>query len=267
MNTRNPEGNIEPLASERLDLHEFLQPPHADYQSVIDAEGEHLERWDKRSLHTAYGADVAEYIQPHGAEENPEKLEVFDYLVSKVKGNIVVDLGGTNMRRFASALGAKAYIGVDKFAYEEEHPRNAYVDLTPTERKKDTDIISVKNDMLDFVSRLPDDSVCIIMNGIDGEIIRSDEYHTALAKEIMRVTKKDGLAFGRNSYAFTLMRSSPQSNPELSEMASKLKIRNVRFPYIDKLGLALEILEKKGKSDPIQKVVGDTRTNLTDINS
>lgn len=60
----------------------------------------------------------------------------------------------------------------------------------------------VCDDMLDFVSRLPDDSANFMMNGIDGFILTgSSEYKDALAREIVRTLKPGGIVFGSSFWA------------------------------------------------------------------
>lgn len=50
--------------------------------------------------------------------------------------------------------------------------------------------------MLDFVARLKDNSTNFTINGIDRLIIRSTRYEKALAREIVRATRINGLIFG-----------------------------------------------------------------------
>lgn len=68
--------------------------------------------------------------------------------------------------------------------------------LTEEEKDRAMEALNVKTDMLNFVARLPDNSVNFCLNGIDYYIIERDAYREALFKEIKRATKINGVIFG-----------------------------------------------------------------------
>ncbi len=147
------------------------------------------------------------------SEKLAESLKFFE---EHLKGNVLIDLGcGTseNMIKFAQKCGAQTYIGVDKQAFGSY---GSLYNLLPKERlfnelNKDNPryelnsegkpmrVMLVSADMLDFVSHLKNESVCVTISGVDGYVIKADGYMEALCKEIARVIKKDGVVFGANA--------------------------------------------------------------------
>ena len=141
-----------------------------------------------------------------------------DVLRERMKDQIVVDLGSGTSRPgyiLASLLGAKGYVGVDQFqkgdlsnltekeirsALKETFSRDSTpADAGEVEQKIEKHIkpeaISasvIKGDMLDFLRRLPDNSVSIFTFGISGEIIIDGKYGKALGEEINRVLNSEG---------------------------------------------------------------------------
>lgn len=70
-------------------------------------------------------------------------------------------------------------------------------------------ITLVKADMLDFLEYVPDNSSCIVINGIDYTLGITTEYHQALAAEMARACKPGGIVFGVTSDSLTIVKNHP----------------------------------------------------------
>lgn len=57
----------------------------------------------------------------------------------------------------------------------------------------------INDDMLKFVSKLPDKSTNFLINGIDDSIIRNNKYWEKLSKELYRATEDSGIITGYGS--------------------------------------------------------------------
>jgi len=173
----------------------------------------------------------------------PERLAA---LREKFKDKVVVDLGAGDMSwaYFLSvALGGKGYVGVEKFQGDRlEHELKSNdsnsmlwywanisrsspsVPITlqddPEFRKeyepfcKIIPAAVVKEGILDFLKRLPDDSVNVLTFGVDDMVLPSPEYRSAVAKEIERVLNPDGMY---------ITDSSSISTKGFGKFSSKLK--------------------------------------------
>lgn len=152
-----------------------------------------------------------------------------------MEGRPLVDLGGgfyDGLQKIAVSLGVSTYINVDKFAFTYPEKPNPFVDsfeemakqegedVDPSEMKDgETQLVHVKADLLDFVSRMPDNSTNFTINGIDLLILGSRPYHEALAKEVSRATFPGGLVFGCASPVLDYLEKSPS-------------FREVRMPHL-----------------------------------
>jgi hypothetical protein len=139
-------------------------------------------------------------------EQGLEKSRAF--LKERLSGKILIDLGGGRNRSIealAQNFGVAVYIKVDVYyqsSLADEHGR-----LADNGKLQDGEMVvyNIKSDMLQFLSTLPNDSVCIAINGIDMAVIPSEEYHEALVKEIVRVLIPNGIVFGRVSESLKIM--------------------------------------------------------------
>ena len=152
-----------------------------------------------------------------GWREEPKQQLQDDwaYMREKLKDSILVDLGCG--ARLASGFmfgtmdkySIAAYVGVDRYAW----PDTSY-DPTLNQWKKNDNrklirsgmppIAKVHADMLDFVARLPDNSVNFVLNGIDRFVISTgSEYHRTLAKEMIRALKPGGIICGADFTAIS----------------------------------------------------------------
>ena len=95
--------------------------------------------------------------------------------------------------------------------------------------KKGKDILKVKSDMLDFISRVASNSVNVEIDGIDHNII-THVYRQALIGEILRVTKQGGLILscGSDDIVRELLRNEniedlfPEASPSYRILRKKL---------------------------------------------
>lgn len=213
------EGTIRIEKEKPFSLKDFLVQPKTDYGQLIDEEwikqGRNIERSFGEALYQEFGDQMAmslwEYLRGSDKMEiNKEYEKTLEILREKISGRILVDLGSGPsfyMQALAHSLRVKVYIRVDLFAIGDENLKpDPSADLEDDEwRKHDEELFpglthaQVKADMLDFISRVPDESVCVTISGIDRNIIGDQRYHDALAREIIRVLIPGGLVFGTSA--------------------------------------------------------------------
>jgi len=203
------------MENKRIDLREFLSYDHpgdGEVQGVIAREEQAAQAWDPSiwCVHTGgIWTDIA-YDDEKFAESRAK-----EYLSQKLKGKILVDLGcGPDPRpSVAGKFGADTYIGVDKFNVGERDDNRApkpdpFTNVSkksPEKARKyseGADSILVRADMLDFVSRLPSNSVNFMMDYVNGDIINRDEYVEAVVEELARATEEGGVVLMYSSEPF-----------------------------------------------------------------
>jgi hypothetical protein len=213
----------------KLSLSELLQEPTRDYSWLIN-EADRNVFDDRSALQANHSSPWSSYNKVEGrpGQADHKLLELFE---RTIPGNILCELGGASgrMELFTASNNAELYLNVDKY------PRGTKKDSTPINpgvgsvrkakyRDTITDtvylegvhlIMGVRADMLDFVSRIKDASVNVVINGIDGDLIPVEEYHESLAKEILRVTKENGIIFGNNSSSLNIICERIQADPLL----------------------------------------------------
>lgn len=184
----------------------YKNPRAEEYARIIERVRKQVAASEWGSPPDEYAGDWQRVVEPK-PDGNDSKYKKF--LEKKLKGSLLIDLGGgraadrtgkTHIGHVAEKLGVKTYINVERFLSD-----NVSVDLftdvsekVGVEQPKNTKIITVKGDMLDFISRLPDNSANFSMNGIDHFVIEDEEYHNALTTELTRTTKPGGVVFGIN---------------------------------------------------------------------
>lgn len=129
-----------------------------------------------------------------------------NFFKQKITGHPFVDLGGGMglMRQIASEFGPTEYINVDRKYHKDLPPNPLEIrHSAPLANNPDALEIDVQADMLDFVSRLKEGVASFTLNGIDYSIVDNPKYHDALAREILRATRKHGLIFGIQSIALS----------------------------------------------------------------
>jgi len=144
-------------------------------------------------------------------EQNQERIQsirerrVFDDALSHFQDQIVVDLGAGNTfvsYYIMTLIGAKGYVGVDKFHVDTLKSHLKYKDFKKYAKdefaKKHMGEVKfipasvVKEDMLTFLKRLPSDSVSIFTSGVDSHVIPNNEYRNAVEQEMARVLHPKG---------------------------------------------------------------------------
>jgi hypothetical protein len=114
-----------------------------------------------------------------------------------IKDSIVLDLASGREGPYgyvlASALGAKAYVGVDKFCtpvfyWEDvEEIRNRF-----KVSEKNIPYAMVQEDAVDFAKRVPNETVSVFTFALTGQIGIRDAYARELEREIFRVLNPKG---------------------------------------------------------------------------
>jgi hypothetical protein len=191
-------------------------------------------------LPTALGTSFSRRIYGKKYKPNDKESKVSEQIRDKIgevfKDQVVVDLG-SGYRPFgyliADQSGSKGYVAVEPaFAAElvNEITRLLNPDLDKSEifppviELKDKDHILkkiptavVREDMLDFLRRLPPESVSILCSGIDENVLPDNkfgsDYMEAVAREILRVMHPDGGYVGQRFMHIELPKSD-----EISEV-------------------------------------------------
>lgn len=219
---------IESLEEGEVSLDFIQQEFSEDYSRLIRA-AEVVSFDDARAMRANYDEMWMRYgLEFLPGEKVPEVMSLFK---EAIPDSIVCDLGSDGrMDLIAASHNADLFISVNKYPGGVkgdllENPKVGYFnkvefkdEITDTVLVPGThNEISVQADLLDFASRLKDNSVNITINGIDSDLIDVEGYHEAVAKEIMRVTKKDGIIFGNSSVALYIIRNLIRTKPEISE--------------------------------------------------
>lgn len=205
MSAENPtgEGNIEQGNStpgEEL-FAKLKQSSPQEYRNLIDTEEDRI----NKSLGSVNVVDNFRAWIRRPEDGTPEEWEADKRIIAdRLKDTPLVDLGSgydADGYLIAQHFGSSVYVGVDIYPHGAKEKA-----LDPLafdkERREDfqrpgsPECMLVRSDMLDFVSRLPDNSVNFMMNGLD--CVRGGEYQEKLAKEIIRALKPGGLLVGVN---------------------------------------------------------------------
>lgn len=205
--------------------------------------------------------------------QNSSKLPEYEILLKKLKGSILVDLGGGRLSRMlpiAETFGASGYVNVDRHItgnfgsvmydpalnqYEKFwDERRAMSGWEGLEFTTSIEPAIVYADMLDFVARLPDNCVNFTANGIDKDILgygpEHTDYKAALAREIVRAMKPDGIIFGRNLQAIADTFTDKNPRGDTSPAFQELGLRRLHLP--DESHNSTVIFEKIRKNVEIQ---------------
>lgn len=219
-----------------LSLPNLLNSPTGKYDNLINRVG-----GDKIGHVSGLDANFSEVWKTYESEEYHDKADqnILNLLKSKLPENILCELGGASdrMEYFAAEYDADLYLNVDKYPNgnkKDESPidptigtieKRKYVDpLFGTEFIKGIHLtMGIRADMLDFISRLKDNSANIVINGIDADIIPVKEYQEALALEMLRAAKNDGVIFGNNSTSLNIAAELINNSKELSDKFEILK--------------------------------------------
>lgn len=126
-----------------------------------------------------------------------DEREAYQILKKKLEGDVLIDLGCdcyvSRGPMIADILGASLYVGVEKYI------NNKYFDESSNKFKEDLkedvsiDVDLIVQDMLVYVSALPDNSANFMISGIDNIIIPDKRYWIALEEQIRRALKPGGV--------------------------------------------------------------------------
>lgn len=208
--------NLNKETVEKFSLKTFLNyqnPKAKEYEELIKTEVARTTSVKERSgLDPPIDEYSEQWLNKIFLEVHKELLE---FIREKISRELLVDLGGgrrATMKWLAKEFKVKTYIDVEKYLAD-KFPLDPVMNIaeqlgqTP-EEAEETEIVLVKADMLNFVSRVPDNSVNFVINGIDTFVIDSPKYHSALAREISRTTKIGGVVFGINADALYELQES-----------------------------------------------------------
>jgi hypothetical protein len=136
--------------------------------------------------HRYYRGHVLSFVDNFKADERARR-----FLRQKLQGTTLVDLGCGDYllsrgRTLAKEFGVSTYLGVDKAIKEGDIPNSV----------DGMKIFLKSEDMLVFVSKLPNNSANFMIHGIDRTILQRTEYVDMLIQEISRAIKEDGVFFG-----------------------------------------------------------------------
>jgi hypothetical protein len=163
----------------------------AVYRNAIEAD---LPSWSKELRETPH-SEWAVWLS-EGKDFPEEREKVLQYLSEHLRDKIVIDLGGGSvnsdrMAQIVNMCGARAYINVDKGTWGENRFIKSEFGITQQ--------LGVHEDILDFVSKIPNDyPVCFIINGIDNIIAPEKDFHKELAYEMARSVAVGGLIITNN---------------------------------------------------------------------
>jgi len=135
-------------------------------------------------------------------EKDGKENELSKFLEVHLRGQLLIDLGagtGRTVGDICRIFGVKDYVSVDRHYMDFPNKLESSDISYREEESEGLHEILVNSDMLDFISRMPDNRGNFILNGIDSWVIRENDYFEALAKELIRTTKKDGIIFGIES--------------------------------------------------------------------
>lgn len=205
-----PEPNLDKLADEHFSKRAkteqaalFLAADLRDKSGVADTE---LLKGDIMTLLDAPHSHYSVHWEKALEEKFVHHNEIIT-LLAGLKDQVVLDVGcgpvSQDFQSFLSRFGSRGYIGVDTHSYFGPG-RNirrldglgdaVYLDEADGDK---LDGIVIKGDMLRLVSRLPDGSVSIALNGIDEYVANTESpYGQRLAAEIKRVLDPNGMIIG-----------------------------------------------------------------------
>lgn len=270
-------------AVQKIDIARFLTKPRTNYAQLIQknekesalmelAEYAYHQSDPEGTVYRSYGnATAGSLLGIQGYELRPEfqksKERTIEFLKQKLRGRIVVGLGagkGKNMKLLMKECDVHAYISVDRW-YGHWSPQVPSIDLLELppdplkevserltdlsdeerERNEEARTHIVKSDMLDFLSRVPDESVCVEISGIDEAMVNEKKYHCALSVEIARVLQKGGIAFGSGSLSLSHIERFLEDSqyPEIDDVIKKeLESSNLKMVNLFE---SLAIIEKE----------------------
>lgn len=141
--------------------------------------------------------------------------DMYDFLRKHLAGKVLVSLGAveTPLSGALAETPPKVIINVDRYDDRigpREAPLDPYMVTTVKHEPNSAVEWNVKADLLDFVSRLPDNSVNLQLDGIDTVIIDDERFHRMLAQELIRVLRPGEILLGNHVDAFDEVARDPR---------------------------------------------------------
>lgn len=207
----------------KLDLEGWLvynNPQQEEYQKIIMETEKEAEKFHEAGLRMDF-TDFALMWNNINIDSDSGKV-----LKNKLDDEILVDLGCGRQPviELAEKVGARVLIGVDRYSIGSENDSPSPQKVVEEPIRENGQTVLVREDLLKFVSHIPDNSANFTINGIDDDIIKNKDYQKALAKEIIRATKKGGIIFGKNSTSLFYIREEGQEQTkEIMEEVFKRK--------------------------------------------
>lgn len=184
-----------------------------------DAVAEFIKGKDKKfqPIYKENTPDLVEYCEK--IIESAYNKDEFNVALELFRGQIIIDLAaGANENGYviSQLLKGKAYVGVNLWSSDKLRKMIELLNTKPKEDDKFTYHLKiipgalkhhipfsvVKNDVLTFLKRLPNNSVSIIMSGFGSETTNFDsKYREEISKEISRVLDPKGGFLNYNSSA------------------------------------------------------------------
>lgn len=135
--------------------------------------------------------------------EQPERYAAdLQRLRALVRGRPLVDLGSGRAclaRPLARAVGASAYVGVDVHHPGEvdEATRDLHRSLGPLPggTPPGLEVARVRCDAVTFAAGLRPGAACVLVGGLDHDVVASLAWHEALARAVARALGTDGVVF------------------------------------------------------------------------
>ncbi len=117
--------------------------------------------------------------------------EDLQFIKEKLSGETLIDLGCgepgyTDAHLKELDISLASYVGVDKKEFDQRW-------VEESRKQGGFPVEYINEDLLRFVSKIPDNSANFLISGIDEDVLRDSEYRKRLMAEIMRATKQGGL--------------------------------------------------------------------------
>lgn len=193
---------MEQLLSPQEQRNKRLQEIDA-YISQYDPHYQRGHERDQYTIATSAGQLFWKDLGKHYPGSEGIKLE--NFIKEKLKDKTLIDLGGgweiNHLdKEKITELGIKKYQVVDKLPFGRQERNEAIMGkVSHLNVPDDMDATHIQDDLLHFVSRLPDNSSNFFMGAIDSYVIPEGKYWEYLAEEITRATENKGIIIAVNS--------------------------------------------------------------------
>lgn len=156
------------------------------------------------------------------------------------KESVLVDLGGglmpRDIPRLAKKIGVRTYVDVDIRFTDTDLSGELPVTVFGSEkiymdREVEMDSCAVGDDLLRFLSRLNNESVSLVISGIDENIIINPKYIEELWEQTQRVVPENGLIIGGNSVIYRYLKKNPNFEEVFDGKSEIEETRGLMFAF------------------------------------